>query len=126
MQKHWIPLLSVLYLSSACSDGDGGRDWAGTIATLANGTVVVSNPYGPIWGEGDAWTVTEELRIGAVEGEGPDVFGELKTFVVDAGGRMYILDRHAHEIRVIRGKRFYAVTRDELDVQYLVRARIND
>lgn len=89
----------LAFLSCSCA-GDRPVTWTGTIDTLAGGTVLVANPDGGLWAEGEAWRVLEDLRIGATEGDGPDVFGNIKAFVVDSTGRMYVVDDQAMEVRV--------------------------
>jgi hypothetical protein len=44
--------------------------------------------------------VVEELRIGRIEGEGPDLFGRISSLAVDRGGRIWILEGQAQELRV--------------------------
>lgn len=93
-------LLSMATLT-ACGVGDrAGSGWSGTVDTLANGAVVVRNPADGLWGEGDAWRIRKDLRIGAVDGGGPAMFGSVFDLAVDELGRIYVLDRQANEIRV--------------------------
>lgn len=47
-----------------------------------------------------AWTLVEELRVGSVDGDGPDVFGELRGLVVLPDGGFAVLDSQAREVRV--------------------------
>jgi hypothetical protein len=42
----------------------------------------------------------EELRIGRVNGETPDVFGQVRNVVPDALGRIWVLDTQASELRL--------------------------
>ena len=91
--------------SAGCGPGDdeASQGWAGTIDTLPDGVVHVSNPAQGLWAEGEEWRLAEDLRIGAVDGEGPDVFGEIRGLAVDGEGRIHVLDGHAHEIRTFDG-----------------------
>lgn len=93
--------LSVLALAVAC---DPNRDtsgvWSGTMSTLASGQVLIQNPDHGMWRPGEEWRVVEELRIGRMEGEGADVFGNLFSFAVDGVGRFWALDGQAQELRV--------------------------
>lgn len=102
MSKRFLVPVTVPFviLTSCVPAGDPTADWHGTIDTLPSGTVVVTNPAEGLWAPGDGWRVIEELRIGALEGNGPDVFGNIKDFVVDGAGRMYIVDGQASEVRV--------------------------
>lgn len=45
----------------------------------------------------------EKVRVGRVEGEGADVFGQIWAISADTNGRLYVLDRLAKEIRVFDG-----------------------
>ncbi|MCJ7628782.1 MAG: hypothetical protein MUO50_10390, partial [Longimicrobiales bacterium] len=61
-----LSLLVTIPLLQACADSGGA--WEGTVTDSA-GVTIVHNTSTPIWGSGDEWTVTEELRIGTVAGE---------------------------------------------------------
>ncbi|HEX9728479.1 MAG TPA: 6-bladed beta-propeller [Gemmatimonadales bacterium] len=92
----------LLPLLAGCGPRDinAAARWNGTIDTLESGTVAVTNPETGAWREGDAWTVAEELRIGIVDGEGPDLFGSITALEVDPAGRIYVLEGQAQELRV--------------------------
>jgi len=62
--------------------------------------VLVTNPAVGLWDSTTAWRVVEELRIGTLEGDGPDLFGEVSALEVDAEGRLYVLEGQALEVRV--------------------------
>lgn len=44
--------------------------------------------------------VSIETRIGALDGDTPDVFGNVKDLALDSGERVYVLDDHNNEVRV--------------------------
>lgn len=44
------------------------------------------------------WAVADAVWIGAVEGDGPDVFGSISALAVDADGRILVFDDQAHEL----------------------------
>lgn len=46
------------------------------------------------------WTLEEDLRLGVLEGGGPEQFGQIAGIQTDEAGRIYILDFPAQEIRV--------------------------
>jgi hypothetical protein len=79
--------------------GDPAR-WAGTMDTLPSGQVVVHNPTTAIWRAGEEWRVVEELRIGGIEGTGPELFGNVASLAVDLAERIWVLDHQAQELRV--------------------------
>jgi len=93
--------LYALTLAAACSSEDGASpSWEGTVDTLASGQILIRNPEHGIWRPGEEWRVVEELRIGQMEGEGADVFGNLFSLAVDGDGRFWALDGQAQELRV--------------------------
>lgn len=49
---------------------------------------------------GQSWLFQEALRIGSMEGRGPEVFSSISALELDELGRIYILDAHAREVRV--------------------------
>ncbi len=87
-------------LSSASCGAPASATWAGSIDTLATGQLVVHNPATPLWTPGERWTLTPELRIGTMDREGPDLFGQITSLAVDGAGRIYVLEGQAQEIRV--------------------------
>ena len=78
----------------ACGSGSGSD--SGPVG----GGIVVHNPDEPLWAPGEEWRVVEDLRIGSVMSEGPDLFGAVYSFDVDEWGRIFVLDDHAQEVRV--------------------------
>ena len=86
---------TLLMLLGCGGDGGDGTQFAGTIDTLPGGRIVVANPEAGIWAEGDEWDVVEELRLGSLDGTGPDVFGAISVIEVDAEGRFYAFERQA-------------------------------
>src|SRR5690606_6414550 len=104
MRQHaTAPLaLAIAVLTAACGASDGGAAarWAGTVDTLPSGHIVVKNPDAPLWRPGEEWRVVEELRIGRADGNGPDLFGRISSLAVDPGGRIWVLEGQAQELRV--------------------------
>jgi len=88
--------LSGCESSSTSSSGD----WAGTIDTLPSGQIDVANTAEPLWPAGGEWQVIEEVRIGTMEGTGPDIFGRITSIEVDAADRVYVLEAQSQELRV--------------------------
>jgi hypothetical protein len=103
--RQW-PLASLIAISTsvafiACGDSPSGTGgWAGTMDTLPSGRVVVRNSDVPLWAAGEEWQLRERFRIGRAEGEGPDLFGEIRDIEVAPGGELYVLDAQASEVRV--------------------------
>lgn len=93
-----IAVAGVLLIG--CARGVERSDWGGEIDTLPGGTVLVRNPATGAWRGGAGWVVVEELRIGADDGEGPEVLGDLALLVEDAAGRVWALERRDQQFKV--------------------------
>lgn len=90
----------VGWIAGACGGDAPGEDWAGRVDTLAGGGVRVASPAGGLWTPETAWRLEEDLRIGSLEGGGPDMLGAVGDVSVDGEGRIHVLEQQAHEIRV--------------------------
>lgn len=93
-------LVPILVLQGCGGDAAGSAGWGGTVDTLPGGAPVVSNPAAGVWDSASTWRLTEEVRIGSLEGDGPEVFGSVAGLAVDDLGRIHVLDRQAKEVRV--------------------------
>ena len=67
-----------------------------SVYTLETGRVLVANPAPP---ETASLRLVEELRLGAAEGAGQDVFGDLGSLAVDGEGTIFVADFAAGEIK---------------------------
>ncbi|HEU0301015.1 MAG TPA: 6-bladed beta-propeller [Longimicrobium sp.] len=92
-----LALMAFLPLA-ACSRG--GEPRTVQVDSLPGGGVVVRNPAAGAWTDASAWRAVEDLRIGAAEGEGPDVFAMPAAVEVDAHGRLYVLEAATGQVRV--------------------------
>ena len=90
--------LSLLAIACGTPKSDVGGSWSGTMDTLASGVVEVRNTGDPLWSQN--WQVEEEWRIGSDTSGGPELFGNIGSFDIDAQGRAFILDDQAQEIRI--------------------------
>jgi len=104
-----VPQACLILVIAACAtcgraddrdDPDAAVSWTGTVDTLPGGAVHVLNPAGGIWTEEDRWRLTEELRIGAVDGAGPELWERVGGVAVDGGGRLWVTDVAASQVRV--------------------------
>ncbi len=96
-------MLGAAFLPAALgcgTEGEAAATWNGTMDTLPSGQVVVHNTAEAIWPEGSGWRLVEELRIGTIEGNGPDLFGAIGSLEVGPAGRIFVLESQAKEIRV--------------------------
>jgi hypothetical protein len=89
-----------LILLAGCAPGDASERWQGTIETLPNGAVRVTNPAAGVWTDEDRWRIVPVLTLGDIEGDGPDVFSSIADLEVGEDGRIYVLDRQVNELRI--------------------------
>lgn len=110
-RTHGTASLSALAVALAVlgcgDDASTTPGWTGTIDTLPSGTILVRNPAsidGGHAGDDGAPTATRliepDLRLGTADGDGPELFGQVRDIEADALGRIYVLDTQAKEIRV--------------------------
>ncbi len=71
-----------------------------TVDTLEGGRILVRNAAPGRGGGPDEWRLVEELRLGEVDGAGPEVFGNVHEVTVDGRGNIYVLDVGSKEVRV--------------------------
>ena len=83
-----------------CSSGTGDDLASFRTDTLASGLVTVTNDGTGQWTEATAWRLEEDLRLGTIEGGGPEQFSQVAWIVEDEGGRIFILDYQSQDIRV--------------------------
>lgn len=93
-----LPAILALLVPAACAAPDDGA-WAGAVTDSA-GVPVVVNPEQGLWRTGDAWTLEEEIAIGALDADPAYQFGQITGVDTDADGNLYVLDQQAREVRV--------------------------
>ncbi|MDE2793959.1 MAG: hypothetical protein OXL34_03985 [Gemmatimonadota bacterium] len=84
--------------TSACSESSPANDWASVRDTLPSGVERVTNTPPPQ--TATTWTLVEEIRVGTVEADRPESFGEIKGLVGFEGGGFAVLESQSLEIRV--------------------------
>lgn len=95
-----FPFIAVILLiATGCGASEASRGWTVALDTLSGGALHVVNTPPPS-GIEPTWRIEEELRIGAVEAEGPATLGQVKGIAVLADGRIAVLDAQAQELRV--------------------------
>lgn len=94
-----LPVLVACLALVGCGGEAAEVRWAGSVDTLANGAVEVHSPAEGLWDEGSGWRLVEELRIGALDGNGPAVFGQVTDVGADESGRIYVLEGQTAELR---------------------------
>lgn len=90
-------LLGSGLVFAACVEPDQ-VSWGGSVDTLSSGVPVVRNPADGLWES--PRRLVEDLRIGSVDGGGPDQFGRVADATMDEARMVYVLDSHAHAVRV--------------------------
>lgn len=110
---HTFGLLAfaTLPVLAACgTPGEATARWTGTMDTLPSGEIVVHNPAEPMWAPGEEWRMVEDLRIGTLDGDGPDLFGDVTWLEVDPAGRIWVLEGQAQELRIFGPNGRYLTT----------------
>jgi hypothetical protein len=97
--KAFILLCLGLILLEGC-EAAASSTWLGTMDTTAAGRVTVTNPAEGMWRRGAEWRVVEEMRIGAKDGDGPEVFSRVTTIAEDVGGRIWTVEDETQTIKV--------------------------
>ena len=95
-----VAVIALALGASGCASEAPASGWGGTVDTLSSGQISVYNPVGSLWSAGDEWVLQEELRIGTLDGTGPDMFGAITDFEVDRYGRFWLFEGQTQEIRV--------------------------
>jgi hypothetical protein len=82
--------------------------WKGTIVKEGDVTVV-KNPKEPLY-KTPVIELKEDLSLGGPEAQGDYAFGQIRTFVVDDAGSIYVLDSQASHIKVFDASGKYVRT----------------
>lgn len=96
---HRAPLLLALIAACSCAGGD--QEAAEQSNPEEDNAPVVANVGPGRWAESgvQAWSLAERVRIGSVEGNGPDVFGRVRNVRVDSEGHIWVFDWQSFELR---------------------------
>lgn len=95
----WILLAGGILFTSACA---ADRNPSVSTQTLPGGGLWVRNSGPAVWDDepDSRWRLIEEVRIGRLDGQGPDVFSLVGAIREDGGGRVWIADVESRELRV--------------------------
>lgn len=99
MRFHKGCAVALATLFAAACSGGGGGDWSGSVVDSA-GVTMVANSVDGMWGVGQGWTLEEELKIGAIEGDPEYQFGQVGSIAVDSKGQIYVMDAQAQNLKV--------------------------
>lgn len=102
MNRWRIGTVCGALILGACGVDGGTSHHEPRVDTLPDGSIVVGNSEQGVWdADPDArWSVVERVRIGRREDEGPELFGMVRSVLVDDLGRMWVVDAQANELRV--------------------------
>lgn len=89
-----LALLTFLTVAAASAQ----NKWKGTIVKEGDVTVV-KNPKEPLY-KTPVLELKEDLTLGGLEAQGDYAFGEVRQFVVDDEGSIYVLDTKSDHIKV--------------------------
>ncbi|MFQ5705580.1 MAG: 6-bladed beta-propeller [Gemmatimonadales bacterium] len=93
---------STIILSALAACSKQGPRWNGDVSvsvdTAANGTIDVINFFPEHLAPDRLFQ--EDLRLGTVDGGGPEVFSSILGVAVGRDGSIYVLDHHDQDIRV--------------------------
>ena len=93
-----ILIVTACVALGGCGEPASESGWTTVRDTLPSGVLRVTNI--PPAEASPTWTLVEELRVGTVEGAGPDAFAYLKGLVALDGGGFAVLESQAQELRV--------------------------
>ena len=102
MSRARTTLVLAMSALAACSEDLPPPITELSIDTLADGSVLVSNPPNGLWDANpDArWRLVESLRIGSAVADDADAFGNVASFTLDELGRLWIGDSQGKDVRV--------------------------
>lgn len=89
---------STCFALTACADATSETGWTVDVSTRADGATLVTNT--PPADAAPTWQLEEELRIGTVDGSGPDAFGQIRGLAALADGGVAVLDAQSQEVRI--------------------------
>ena len=102
MSRARTTLVLAMSALAACADEPPPPITELSIDTLADGSILVSNPPHGLWdaNPGVRWRLVESLRIGSAVAEEVDAFGNVVSFTLDELGRLWIGDSQGKDVRV--------------------------
>ncbi len=103
-------MAAPLVLATAGCGGSAPPPWTASFDTLPNGAILVTNTARAAGDTSGQWSVTEDLRLGEIDGPPERTFAEVTHVGVDGADRLYVLERQSHEIRVFEPQGDYVRT----------------
>ena len=94
-----VLIIGLALLASQTAAAASGQDkWKGTVVKEGEVTVV-RNPKEPLY-KTPVLEFKEDLSLGGPEAQGDYAFGQIRTFIVDDAGSIYVLDQQASHVKV--------------------------
>ena len=91
-------LIATVIVALACAESGPANDLTTVRDTLPSGVERVTNTPPPR--TAPTWALVEEIRVGTVEADRPESFGEIKGLAGLEGGGFAVLESQAMELRV--------------------------
>ena len=97
--------------ASGCTEAGGDLVWSGEMVDSA-GITLVSNSAEGIWPGESPWTLTEEMRVGSLDGAPETQFGQIGARGIDrlSDGRIVVLDAMGQHIKLFAPDGSYQAT----------------
>jgi hypothetical protein len=104
-----VLVIGLALLTFLTAPAAAGQDkWKGTVVKEGDVTVV-KNPKEPLY-KTPVIELKEDLSLGGPEAQGDYAFGQVRTFVVDEAGSIYVLDSQASHVKVFDASGKYVRT----------------
>jgi hypothetical protein len=100
--------LTVVSFVAGCAQDDTSGGWTSVVDTVGSTVRVTNTPPGT--DISPTWVGDEEMRVGTLEGEGPESFGLIRSIAVLDDGRFAVADAQAEEVRLFDREGHYLRT----------------
>lgn len=101
-----IGLGLLAFLTAAAASGQ--NKWKGTVVQEGDVTIV-RNPKEPLY-KTPVLELKEDLSLGGPEAQSDYAFGQIRTFIVDDAGSIYVLDQQSSHVKVFDASGKYVRT----------------
>ena len=109
INRGYTLIIGLALLASQTSAAASGQDkWKGTVVKEGEVTVV-RNPKEPLY-KTPVLELKEDLSLGGPEAQGDYAFDEIRTFIVDDAGSIYVLDQQSSHVKVFDASGKYVRT----------------
>ena len=109
INRGYILIIGLALLASQTAAAASGQDkWKGTVVKEGEVTVV-RNPKEPLY-KTPVLELKEDLSLGGPEAQGDYAFGQIRTFIVDDAGSIYVLDQQSSHVKVFDASGKYVRT----------------